>query len=98
MTRAALIKSANYGSIHPKGARTSARHFPFVPSAAFARCIEGANEKHSPRTGLISASLKRSRYFALLLLKLITSTPASTSADPAICNSEMRSPKITYAM
>ncbi len=25
-----LIKS-KYGSIHPKGARTSARHFPFAP-------------------------------------------------------------------
>jgi hypothetical protein len=44
------IKSESHGSIHPEGARTSSRHFPFVPSAALARCIEGANEKYSPRT------------------------------------------------
>jgi hypothetical protein len=39
-TKEALIKSVSYGSIH----------FPFVPSAAFTRCIEGANGKHSPQT------------------------------------------------
>ena len=42
-----LIKPESHGSIH----------FPFVPSAALARCIEGANGKYSPRTDLIKPSL-----------------------------------------
>jgi hypothetical protein len=42
-----LIKSESHGSIH----------FPFVPSAALVRCIEGANGNYSPRTDLIRPSL-----------------------------------------
>ncbi len=58
--REGLIKSEHNGSIHPKGARTSARHFPFVLSAALARCIEGANGKHCAcGVGAISTSSRQ---------------------------------------
>ncbi len=74
-------------------------------------CIANKNARRKNNARMVTLYLNMSSRFVImlqpvcihcclsfLLLRLIMSTPTSTSDEPAICSSEMLSPRIEYAI